>query len=146
MGSSVQTAYRYPRMRVAPGAGVDAKDMVPLSGLVVKSIIISPAEGAVDAIGPVPVTGFAWAGEANITRVDVSVDNGSTWSAATLGPDETRYAWRQFQFPWRPDARGSFVVLARASDDKGRVQPIAPHWNPSGYLWNAIERVRVSVE
>jgi DMSO/TMAO reductase YedYZ molybdopterin-dependent catalytic subunit len=145
-GFFVQTAYRYPRMRVAPGAAVDPKDMAPLGGLVVKSIITSLAEGVVRQRGPIAVAGFAWAGEANITGVDVSADNGSRWSAATLGRDQARYAWRQFSYQWQPEASGSFVVMARATDDKGRVQPIAPHWNPSGYLWNAVERVRVDVE
>lgn len=144
-GFFIQTGYRYPRMRVAPGAAVDAKDMVPLAGLVVKSIITSPADGAALTSGTIRVTGFAWAGESSITKVDVSVDSGSTWSPATLGRDEARYAWRQFHYSWRPEATGSFLVLSRATDDRGRVQPVAAHWNPSGYLWNAIDRVRVNV-
>jgi hypothetical protein len=36
--------------------------------------------------------------------------------------------------------------MARATDDKGNVQPVAPQWNPSGYLWNVIDKVRVNVE
>jgi DMSO/TMAO reductase YedYZ molybdopterin-dependent catalytic subunit len=144
-GFWVQTAYRYPRMRVAPGAAVDAKDMAPLGGLVVKSIITSPPEGTSVGRGEIRITGFAWAGESNVTQVDVSVDNGSTWSPATLGRDQARYAWRRFEHVWRAETSGSFVVMARASDDRGRVQPIVPHWNPSGYLWNAIERIRVNV-
>lgn len=145
-GFWVQTAYRYPRMRVAPGAAVDPKDMAPLGGLVVKSIITAPAEGAAVRQGDVPIIGFAWAGEANVTRVEVSVDNGSTWAAATLGQDQARYAWRQFRYVWRAETPGSFAVLARATDDQGRVQPVVPHWNPSGYLWNAVERIRVNVQ
>ncbi len=42
----VATGYRYPNKRVAPGAAVDAKDMAPLTGLVVKSLITTPADGA----------------------------------------------------------------------------------------------------
>jgi DMSO/TMAO reductase YedYZ molybdopterin-dependent catalytic subunit len=145
-GFWVQTAYRYPTMRVAPGAAVDPKNMAPLGGLAVKSIITSPAEGAVLAPGEISITGFAWAGEANVTRVEVSVDNGSTWTAAAFGSDRAPYAWRQFRFDWRAEKTGSFVVLARAADDRGRVQPIVPHWNPSGYLWNAVERIRVNVQ
>ncbi|MGE3519428.1 MAG: sulfite oxidase [Vicinamibacterales bacterium] len=145
-GFWVQTAYRYPTMRVAPGAAVDPKNMQPLGGLAVKSIITGPAEGAAIAPGPIPITGFAWAGEANVTRVEVSVDNGSTWSPAELGRDRARYAWRQFSFIWRAERTGSFVLLARASDDQGRTQPIVAHWNPSGYLWNAVERIRVNVQ
>ena len=29
---------------------------------------------------------------------------------------------------------------------EGRVQPLEPAWNPSGYLWNAIDKVRLNVE
>jgi len=35
--------------------------------------------------------------------------------------------------------------MSRAVDDRGRVQPAVAQWNPSGYLWNAIDRVRVDV-
>jgi DMSO/TMAO reductase YedYZ molybdopterin-dependent catalytic subunit len=145
-GFWVQTAYRYPTMRVAPGAAVDPKNMAPLGGLAVKSIITAPTDGAAVALGEISIMGFAWAGEANVTRVEVSVDNGSTWTAAVLGSDRARYAWRQYRFNWRPEKPGSFVVLARASDDRGRVQPIVPHWNPSGYLWNAVDQIRVNVQ
>jgi DMSO/TMAO reductase YedYZ molybdopterin-dependent catalytic subunit len=144
-GFFVQTAYKYPTMRVAPGAAVDAKDMVPLSGLVVKSIITSLTDGGTAKPGTIRVAGFAWAGEADIVQVDVSTDNGSSWSKATLGADRARYAWRQFVYEWRASDVGSFVVMSRATDDRGRTQPITEHWNPSGYLWNAIDRVRVNV-
>ena len=46
-GFWVATAYRYPTKRVAPGAAVDPKDMAPLTGLVVKSLITRPLDGAV---------------------------------------------------------------------------------------------------
>ncbi|MBI4475786.1 MAG: sulfite oxidase [Acidobacteria bacterium] len=144
-GFFVQTAYRYPRMRVAPGAAVDPKDMAPLVGLVVKSIITSPADGTVAGRGVIPVSGFAWAGEANIVRVEVSTDHGSTWSMATLGADKAPYAWRHFRYDWRARDAGSHLVLARAADDRGRVQPFVAQWNPPGYLWNAVDRVRVNV-
>ena len=56
------TGYRYPNKRVAPGAAVDAKDMEPLKGLAVKSLITAPAHNASLAAGKVAVAGFAWAG------------------------------------------------------------------------------------
>lgn len=145
-GFWVQTAYHYPRMPVAPGAAVDAKDLAPLTGLAVKAIITSPVAGAAAPRGTIPVTGFAWAGEANITKVDISMDSGGTWSPATLGKDRAPYAWRQFQYSWRATQRGSYLILARATDDRGRMQPLVARWNPSGYLWNVIDQVRVNVE
>ena len=144
-GFFVQTGYRYPVKRVAPGATVDPKELAPLTGLIVKSIISAPVEGAIVAPGTVSISGFAWTGEARITRVDVSVDSGATWQPAALGKDLARYAWRQFEYRWKVTEPGSYLILARAADDRGRVQPIAAQWNPSGYLWNAIDRVRVSV-
>jgi len=145
-GFWVQTAYRYPKKDVAPGAAVDPKDMGPLTGLAVKSIITAPATGRLARGQAAVITGFAWAGEANVVKVDVSTDNGSTWMPATLGKEKAPYAWRQFQHPWRPTEPGSVVVLSRATDDKGRVQPIVERWNPSGYLWNVVDQVRVDVE
>ena len=49
----VATAYRTPTRRVAPGAAVDAKDMAPLTGLAVKSLITQPAHGAAPPTGPI---------------------------------------------------------------------------------------------
>jgi DMSO/TMAO reductase YedYZ molybdopterin-dependent catalytic subunit len=146
-GFWVKTAYRFPTKRVAPGAAVDAKDMAPVSGLVVKSLISAPTDGTTVKAGTaVRVSGFAWAGEANITKVDISLDNGQTWQAAKLGKDQAKYAWRQFEFEWKANDVGSFLVMARATDDKGRMQPVVAQWNPSGYLYNVIDRVRVNVE
>jgi hypothetical protein len=77
--------------------------------------------------------------------VEVSFDDGSTWLAASLGKDRERYAWRQFTYEWRVTRPGSYLILARAADDRGGVQPVVAQWNPSGYLWNAVERIRVHV-
>jgi len=141
----IKTAYRYPTRRVAPGAAVPPEHMAPVMGLAVKSLITSPGDGAKTA-GAVTIRGMAWAGEANITGVDVSTDGGSTWVPARLGTEQARYTWRQFALEWHPAAAGSYVVMSRAADDTGRVQPVVPQWNPSGYLWNAIDQVRVDVD
>lgn len=142
----VATGYRYPNRRVAPGAAVDAKDMLPLTGLVVKSLITTPAEGASFAPGKITIGGFAWAGEDDIARVDVSVDSGATWSAARLTGEQAKYTWRRFEHTVTVSAPQSVLVLSRATDSKGVVQPAVSHWNPSGYLWNQYDSVRVEVK
>jgi hypothetical protein len=142
----VQSGYRYPRRPVAPGSVVPPEDTLPLRDLPVKSIISSPAANAVLPRGAaVSVSGFAWAGEAEIRRVDVSTDNGRTWAPAQLGRDRSRHAWRQFEYRWRPADGGSYLVLSRATDSRGLTQPVTPEWNPAGYVWNAIDSVRVNV-
>jgi sulfite oxidase len=142
----VATAYRYPVRRIAPGAAVDAKDMRPLTGLVVKSLITTPQDGASLAPGPIAVSGFAWAGEADIARVDVSIDHGVTWQPAPLVGEQQPFTWRRFEHRFSADRPASYLILSRATDSKGAVQPAVAHWNPSGYLWNQYDAVRVEVK
>jgi DMSO/TMAO reductase YedYZ molybdopterin-dependent catalytic subunit len=145
-GAFVQAAYRLPRWPVSPGTLVSAADTVPVTELSVKSIVTEPAaDSVIRSGGPLTIAGFAWSGDAQIRRVDLSTDNGRTWSSARLGRDQARYAWRRFEFVWRPMEPGSHVVLSRATDARGRVQPVKAEWNPGGYLWNAIDQVRVNV-
>ncbi len=145
-GFFVKTAYRYPNRRVAPGEAVAPADMEPVKGLVVKSLIHTPLEGAKFKPGVVKMAGFAWAGESFITKVEVSMDNGASWKLAKLGKEKERYAWQGFEAEFNITAPGSYLLMARATDDKGNVQPVAPQWNPSGYLWNVIEKVRIDVK
>jgi len=142
----VASGYRYPTRRVAPGSAVDPKEMAPLMGLAVKSLITTPLDGATLAPGKMGVGGFAWSGDAEIKAVDVSVDHGVTWRPATLSGEQHRYAWRRFDFGFEATEPESYLILSRATDAKGAVQPAVAHWNPSGYLWNAYDRVRVAVK
>jgi sulfite oxidase len=145
-GFFVKTAYRFPNRPVAPGEAVAPQDMIPLTGLVVKSFINSPLDGATLTPGKIRLSGFAWAGESNILKVDVSMDNGSSWFPAKLGKERQRYAWQSFEYEFDISRPGSYLLMSRATDDKGNVQPIAPQWNPSGYLWNVIDKVRINVK
>lgn len=142
----VATAYRYPVRRVAPGAAVEPKDMAPLTGLVVKSLITTPLDGASLGTGPINVAGFAWAGEADIARVDISTDHGATWQPAQLTGERQRYTWRRFEYRLTAERPASYLILSRATDSNGGVQPAVSHWNPSGYLWNQYDAVRVEVK
>jgi sulfite oxidase len=145
-GFWVATAYRYPLKQVAPGAAVDAKDMGPLTSLVVKSLITKPIDGAIVAPGTIDVAGFAWTGESAIAKVDVSSDNGATWQPAGLTGENARYTWRRFEAQVTAMRPESLLLMARATDADGRTQPISPPWNPSGYLWNAPDSVRIEVK
>ena len=144
-GPFTQAGYRRPRSPIKPGTLVGPADTVPVRELPVKSLITSVAHDAVVSRDAVRIAGFAWVGDAVIRRVDVSVDNGRTWQEARLGRERAQYAWREFEYMWRPRESGSHAVLSRATDSRGRVQPIVAEWNPAGYLWNAIDQVRLNV-
>jgi DMSO/TMAO reductase YedYZ molybdopterin-dependent catalytic subunit len=145
-GNFMKPGYRYPNQPVLPGTAVNPDDTHPLTALSVKSMIASPTDDSKRKVGPVPIHGVAWAGEADIVRVEVSTDAGATWKPAELGKEHERYAWRLWSFPWKPSKSDHYVILSRATDSQGRTQPDTAAWNPSGYLFNAVDRVNVYVE
>lgn len=61
-------------------------------------------------------------------------------------PQKLHFAWRLWHVDWKPAGPGYYTILSRATDTAGRVQPFVPAWNPSGYLWNGIDRIGVTVE
>jgi DMSO/TMAO reductase YedYZ molybdopterin-dependent catalytic subunit len=105
----------------------------PLDWMEPKAQIARPAENvAVDA-GPVLVEGAAWSGRAPVVRVELSDDQGATWSAAELEGPEARWAWRLWRWTWTAE-RGNRELLVRAVDAGGRTQPAAPDPSSPGYL------------
>ena len=67
----------------------------------------------------------------------VSVDGGKTWHAAHfVGPDLGRFAWRQFALHVKIPA-GNYVMVSRATDAAGNVQPEHRLENQSGYSNNS---------
>jgi sulfite oxidase len=144
VGNFMNPGYRFPNQPGKPGEAVNPEETHPLTALSVKSVIAAPLDQAELKTGRVPIHGAAWAGEAEIVKVEVSTDGGSTWNAATLGHDRARYAWRLWSYDWNASS-GEHVILSRATDTLGRTQPAAPVWNPSGYLYNAIDQVKIHV-
>jgi len=80
------------------------------------STITSPTKGAIVLFGsPVTITGTASdAGGGSVVRVEVSVNDGFSYSAAT-GTD----AW---SFNWTPNFPGPATIKSRAVDNTGNVQ------------------------
>lgn len=139
---------RTPRGTTTPEAaartGDEALPTEPISSMPVRSFVVAPDGSAKLPVGlPVAVRGVAFSGRGAVTKVEVSTDGGATWSAATLGPDLGPFAFRTFSLPWTPRATGRHVLLSRATDAAGEVQPDEPVWNPGGYLWSRIERQEV---
>lgn len=122
----------------------DDEQVYSLQSLEVKSIIVSPADGARVGAGRLAVWGWAWAGEAELTGVAVSTDGGQSWTLAALGDRWDRYSWRRWEVGWEAKP-GSHTVMARATDSFGRVQPASRAWNRLGYRWNVIQSVKVDV-
>jgi DMSO/TMAO reductase YedYZ molybdopterin-dependent catalytic subunit len=145
-GFFMNPGYRYPKYGLPPGTPARPAELEVIEGMPVKSTITAPEEQAKVPQGTVTIRGFAWAGEEAIEKVDVSTDGGSRWQAAELSQQKLPFAWRLWTLRWTPKEPGYYTILSRATDTAGRVQPIVSPWNPSGYLWHAIDRVGVLVE
>lgn len=144
-GNFMNPGYRLPNNPVKPGEAVKVEDTHPVTGLNVKSVIVSPGDGAT-ARAAVNIQGVAWAGEADVVKVEISTDGGASWQPAQLGTEKARYAWRLWSLRWKAPKPGEYTIASRATDSQGRTQPDSPVWNPSGYLNNAIDRVTIHVE
>jgi len=144
VGNFMNPGYRFPNQPVKPGDSVKPEDTHVLTDLNVKSLISGPLDGSRVPSGKVTVHGAAWAGEADVVKVDVSTDGGSTWNPASLGHEQSRYTWRLFTYKWNAKP-GEYRLQSRATDSQGRVQPSEAAWNPSGYLYNAVDQVNIHV-
>ncbi len=145
-GNFMNPGYRLPNEVIKPGEALTEANSHPVTALLVKSLIATPNEGAKLKSGAVRVQGVAWAGEAEVSKVEVSIDSGASWKPAQLGKEQSKYAWRQWWFRFHAAKPGTYTILSRATDTAGRTQPASVSWNPSGYLNNAIDQVTVHVQ
>jgi sulfane dehydrogenase subunit SoxC len=89
-----------------------------------KSVITAPSPQSpiIHGHGPLVITGLAWSGHGQITRVDVSTDGGVTWQTARLGKQGDTKALTRFYLDtqWTGE---EMLLQSRAMDETGYVQP-----------------------
>jgi DMSO/TMAO reductase YedYZ molybdopterin-dependent catalytic subunit len=119
--------------------------LTPLSTMQLKAEIASPASGStVPASSTVRVHGAAWGGE--VAKVEVSVDGGTDWKPARWIDEARPNAWRRWEFEWATPARpGRHVLMARATDSKGRSQPLEHDPNRGTYMISRLLPIEVEV-
>jgi DMSO/TMAO reductase YedYZ molybdopterin-dependent catalytic subunit len=100
----------------------------------VKAAIVktwSRIDGTDGTEGVATVAGVAYAGDRRVERVEVSLDDGTTWREAELEPPLSGLTWARWRFAFDPGM--ATRILVRATDGDGAVQiatPQPPH--PSG--------------
>ncbi|MGJ8586090.1 MAG: sulfite dehydrogenase [Marinosulfonomonas sp.] len=89
-----------------------------------KSVITSPSPQMpiTHGVGPLVISGLAWSGHGQITRVDVSRDGGITWETARLGKQGDTKALTRFYLDVEWDG-APMLLQSRAMDETGYVQP-----------------------
>jgi len=126
----------------------DTAELVPLSELQIKAEIAGPSEGeTVPANSNVRVHGAAWTSDGEITKVELSSDGGSTWNEVKLLGESEPNAWRLWEFDWKTPARaGKATLIARATDSKGRTQPMERDPDRGTYMINHLLPINVEVD
>ena len=116
------------------------------SSLGVKTLILDPIdEDSPLPAGSHPVRGLAWSGEGAVTRVEISVDGGESWQDAHIEKSHDRWMWVRWHYLWTVEKPGKYQIMARATDEKGRVQPQIP-WNYQRKHFDGIVPTDVVIE
>ena len=71
---------------------------------------------------PIEVKGIAFGGDRGISRVELSFDDGQTWSDAEIYYSGGNLAWSLWKAQWTPAAAGDYALVVRATDGDGDVQ------------------------
>jgi DMSO/TMAO reductase YedYZ molybdopterin-dependent catalytic subunit len=120
--------------------------LVPLREMEVKASLAQPVSGAVFARNEdCRVHGAAWTGESEVSKVDVSTDGGQSWHEAMLLGKAVPLAWRLWEYVWKPARAGKHTLMARATDKRGRVQPMVRDSDRRNYAINFVLPVEVEV-
>jgi sulfite dehydrogenase len=91
------------------------------------------------------ISGIAWDGGYGIRSVEISDDNGTSWTQAVLGEDLGKFALRPWSYGFTPGARGKLSLTARATNKIGQTQTQELIQNPGGYCNNAVQTVTLDV-
>ena len=113
----------------------------------IKSIITNPLPGEVVPAGGYHLTGAAWSGEEEVTKVEVSTDGGANWSPVDTLKPRSGYSWYRWEHHWRPQGPGSYTLMSRATNNQGETQPMEfPNkWDGRGYANNMVFPYEVEV-
>lgn len=147
-GFWMKSAYRVPAglFPAAPFPGQATRETVPITEIVVNSLVTSHVDGDRLARGaPAILHGWAWDGGSGIAAVEVSLDGGHSWRDAALGEDMGPYSWRGFQWPLDTRQAGPIEAAVRARARNGAVQPDTLVANPAGYHHNVIQELALEV-
>ncbi len=122
-------------------------ELLPVSEIEVKAEIARPGlHEVLPANSVYRMHGAAWTGESEIAKVEVSTDGGKIWSATQLLGASAKYAWRLWEFHWRTPAEpGRYTVMARATDARGRTQPMVRDAHRGGYVITHVQPILVEV-
>lgn len=144
----MQAAYRVPAGLFPverPFQSQVTETTVPITELVVNSLIADPLEGDEAERSGFTIRGVAWDRGAGIGRVEISVDGGRNWRDALLDRPLGRYAYRRFSLQTGSLRPGTYRLVSRATSQTGEMQAERLKTNPGGYHNNVPSPITVVV-
>ena len=128
--------------------GPDFPERPPAKGPIltwqtVKSAVALPWPATLRS-GPQTIRGYAWSPHGKIATVAWSLDGGTQWAMATLREPNIAQAGVRWEVAWEATP-GEYVLMIRATDEHGNIQPETVPWNELGYEFWAVVRHPVRV-
>jgi len=145
----MDTAYRIPDNECECETADNLyKKTKPITSMNIKSVIAHPTSNTkIKVNSHIIVKGIAFDSGHGIKEVLVSVDGGTSWQTTELGKELSLFAFREFNFAFRPKGKGDITLMVKAINNIGEEQPFAKDiaWNHGGYKYNGIDSVTISV-
>lgn len=125
----------------------DGVRLAPITEMQVKAAIARPGMNEAIAAGSnYKVAGAAWSADADIVKVELSTDGGASWGETSLGQEQVSNCWRLWEWDWAtPKTAGRYVLIARATDSRGRTQPMERDPDRGTYIINHCLPIEVEI-
>jgi DMSO/TMAO reductase YedYZ molybdopterin-dependent catalytic subunit len=69
-----------------------------------------------------PIAGIAFGGDRGISKVEVNIDDGTTWKSALIKSPLSQYTWVLWTAGFTPPGNETYKIIVRATDKTGQVQ------------------------
>ncbi len=132
---------------VTEGTADEWAAAAPIDNFVINSVVCNPTRNADLKPGKVEVSGYALppgVPGTTVKTVELSTDGGKSWVKAKFSSKAKPFCWRLWNARVSVNESTKMIVV-RATDSRGKVQPEAVAWNMKGYLFNAWHRTPIDV-
>jgi DMSO/TMAO reductase YedYZ molybdopterin-dependent catalytic subunit len=122
--------------------------LVPITEMEVKAQIARPDwMETIPAGASYRIFGAAWSGEAAVRQIEVSTNGGKDWAKGNWLDKEAPFVWRRWELPWKAPAEpGRYTLMARATDSRGRTQPLQRDDRRRNYMISHVLPVIVTLK
>ena len=126
---------------------IDWTESGPIYRYPINGAIATPQAGVTVPAGRLDVSGYVLpTGRpgARAQRIELSVNNGATWTAAKTTGQDSDFCWQLWKARVKVSSQTTSLIM-RAFDSSGGFMPQRVGWNAKGYLQNSWYRLPINV-